>query len=38
MHYAVSFIGHQGKKYGYMPNTEFSAVAKVKIGAKLAAH
>lgn len=38
MPYAVNFIGHQGKKYGYMPNAEFSTVAKVKIGAKLAAH
>lgn len=38
MPYAVNLIGHQGKKYGYMPNAEFSAVAKIKIGTKLAAH
>ncbi len=36
--YAVNFIGHQGKKYGFMPNAEFSAVAKVKTGAKLTSH
>lgn len=24
--YALSFIGHQGKKYGYLANTEFDAI------------
>ncbi|GAB0056129.1 hypothetical protein SIID45300_00434 [Candidatus Magnetaquicoccaceae bacterium FCR-1] len=32
--YAVNFIGHQGKQYGYMSNTEFNAVAGVHAGIK----
>lgn len=31
--YAVHFIGHQGKRYGYMPNSEFAAkVGLPKVG------
>lgn len=38
MPYAVNFIGHQGKQYGYLSNAEFAAVANVKPGVALKAH
>ena len=38
MPYAVNFIGHQGKQYGYMPNAEFNAVAGVRVGVRARAH
>jgi hypothetical protein len=38
MPYAVNFIGHQGKQYGYMPNSEFGALTGVKLGVALKAH
>lgn len=30
--YAIHFIGHQGKQYGYLPNQEFTAVLGVHLG------
>jgi len=33
MPYAVHFIGHQGKKYGYLANFRFSAIAGTCVGA-----
>ena len=30
--YAVNFIGHQGKQYGYMANAEFTATTGVAVG------
>lgn len=30
--YALHFIGHQGKKYGYLPNMEFNKLLAGKIG------
>jgi len=38
MPFAVNFIGHQGKKYGYMPNAEFEGIVGLKVGAKQRAH
>jgi hypothetical protein len=32
MPYAIHFIGHQGKKYGYLSNVEFAKVIGVKVG------
>jgi len=34
MPYAVNFVGHQGKQYGFLPNAEFSNTVGLKIGAK----
>lgn len=34
--YAIHFIGAQGKQYGYVPNTEFSAVIRQRVGASTA--
>ena len=31
--YAVTFIGHQGKRYGFIPNEEFAQI----VGAHVAA-
>lgn len=31
--YAINFIGHQGKKYGYLPNADFERIIGVKLGA-----
>lgn len=36
--YAVNFIGHQGKKYGYIANAEFSAIIGTRVGTRLRAH
>lgn len=36
--YAVNFIGHQGKQYGYMPNAEFEAVVGLRRGRGLRTH
>ncbi len=36
--YAVNFIGHQGKQYGYTSNTEFNAVAGVQVGVRARLH
>lgn len=36
--YAVNFIGHQGKQYGYMPNAEFNAVTGVRVGVRARRH
>ena len=33
MPYAINFIGHQGKKYGYLPNGDFERIIGVRIGA-----
>lgn len=30
--YAVNFIGHQGKQYGYMSNVEFNALVGLRVG------
>lgn len=30
--YAVNFIGHQGKKYGFMSNTEFESMTGIRVG------
>lgn len=38
MPFAVNFIGHQGKQYGYMPNADFNAVIGIKVGVKKRAH
>ena len=32
--YAINFIGHQGKKYGYLSNTEFNSLISVRISSK----
>ncbi len=33
MPYAVHFVGHQDKKYGYLSNVEFEKIIKARIGA-----
>jgi hypothetical protein len=33
--YAVTFIGHQGKKYGFVPNSEFFQIIGAPAGKKL---
>ena len=38
MPYALNFIGHQGKQYGYMQNSEFNAVAGVRVGVRSRRH
>ena len=38
MPYALNFIGHQGKQYGFMPNSEFNAVAGARIGVHARRH
>ncbi|MCS4511890.1 restriction endonuclease [Xylophilus ampelinus] len=38
MPFAVNFIGHQGKQYGFMPNSEFNAVAGVRVGVQSRRH
>ena len=30
--YAVNFIGHQGKRYGFISNQEFQSIAQRRIG------
>lgn len=30
--YAINFIGHQGKQYGYLQNAEFNTVTGVRVG------
>lgn len=37
MPYAVNFIGHQGKKYGYISNAEFEKVIGIRIFARVGA-
>ncbi|MHB1528609.1 MAG: restriction endonuclease [Acidiferrobacteraceae bacterium] len=36
--YAVNFIGHQGKQYGYMPNAEFNAAIGAQVGVRARPH
>ncbi|MBI5828189.1 MAG: hypothetical protein HZB20_01305 [Chloroflexi bacterium] len=31
--YAVNFIGHQGKQYGYLENQEFEELTNARLGA-----
>jgi hypothetical protein len=38
MPYALNFIGHQGKQYGFMPNSEFNAIAGVRVGVRVRRH
>ena len=38
MPYALNFIGHQGKQYGFMPNLEFNAIAGVRVGVRVRRH
>ena len=33
MSYAVNFIGHQGKQYGYLSNVDFNAIIGATVGA-----
>jgi len=35
MPYAVHFIGHQGKKYGYLSNADFAKLIDSKVGANV---
>jgi hypothetical protein len=36
--YTINFIGHQGKKYGYLSNTEFQSLIDTRIGLRLTRH
>jgi hypothetical protein len=36
--YAMNFIGHQGKQYGYISNVEFNAVTGLRVNARLRIH
>ncbi len=36
--YALHFIGHQGKKYGFISNSEFEHVTGIRLRARLARH
>jgi hypothetical protein len=36
--YAVNFIGHQGKQYGYISNAEFNAVTGLRVGVTTGTH
>ena len=38
MPYALNFIGHQGKQYGYIPNLEFNAVTGLRVGVRPKLH
>jgi hypothetical protein len=38
MPYAVNFIGHQGKKYGYVANVDFSAIIGARVGVRPRPH
>jgi hypothetical protein len=31
--YAVNFIGHQGKRYGYIDNTDFERILGIRLSA-----
>jgi hypothetical protein len=33
--YTVNFIGHQGKRYGYLDNAAFEQIASVKLGERI---
>ena len=33
--YAVNFIGHQGKKYGFMSNLELERVTGIRAGSRI---
>lgn len=30
--YATTFIGHQGKRYGYIPNSDFERILNIRLG------
>lgn len=36
--YAINFIGHQGKQYGFMSNADFNDVAGVRVGTRPQRH
>lgn len=38
MPYAVNFIGHQGKKYGYVSNADFNVIIGAHVGARPRPH
>jgi hypothetical protein len=33
--FAINFIGHEGKKYGYIPNEEFEQLLGLRLGQNL---
>ena len=35
--YALHFIGHQGKKYGFLSNAEFERATGIRVGARFGA-
>ena len=38
MPYAVNFIGHQGKKYGYIANADFNTIINARVGVRPRPH